>query len=194
MIELELPVTVDRYELVPDSGGAGEHRGGLAGRRDFTVLTDVVMSFLDERHTHSPWGLFGGLEGGRGRFSVRGRDGREREVYSKATNELIREGETVSLITPGGGGYGAPPPGYGSGYEGYPGPQKPPSSTPTVLSVIGIVCWFLCSPAAIVLGIIAQGKFRGQGKSDTLAKVAWIGGIVAFVLGVIVYVSHHGHA
>ncbi|MBO0706084.1 MAG: hydantoinase B/oxoprolinase family protein [Candidatus Dormibacteraeota bacterium] len=108
MIELELPVTVDRYELVPDSGGAGEHRGGLSGRRDFTVLTDVVMSFLDERHTHSPWGLFGGLEGGRGRFSVRGRDGHEREVYSKATNELIREGETVSLITPGGGGYGDP--------------------------------------------------------------------------------------
>jgi N-methylhydantoinase B len=108
MIEHELPVLVDRYELVPDSGGSGEFRGGLGGRRDLTVRADVVMSFLDERHTHAPWGLFGGREGGRGRFVVRDRSGRERELYSKATNELIREGETVSLITPGGGGYGDP--------------------------------------------------------------------------------------
>jgi hypothetical protein len=45
-----------------------------------------------------------------------------------------------------------------------------------VLSIIGIVCWFLCSPAAIVLGLIAQSKFREQGQKGTLAKVAWIGG------------------
>lgn len=95
---------------------------------------------------------------------------------------------------PGGGGYGAPPPGYGPEYGGFPGPEKPPSSTPTVLSVIGIICWFLCSPAAIVLGVIAQGKFRNQGKPDTLAKVAWIGGIVALAVGVVVYISHQGHA
>src|SRR5215469_11796285 len=81
----------------------------------------------------------------------------------------------------GGPGYGAPPPGYG----GYPGPQVPPqSSTPVVLSVIGIVCWFFCSPAAIILGVIAQGKYREQGRSDGLAKAAWIGGIVALVLGI----------
>lgn len=95
-------------------------------------------------------------------------------------------------------GYGGPPPGYGGppgygpGYGGYPGPQNPPSNTPTVLSVIGIVCWFLCSPAAIVLGLIAQGQFRSQGRSDTLAKAAWIGGIVALVLGIIGVVASNG--
>lgn len=95
---------------------------------------------------------------------------------------------------PGGAGwYGAPQPGYGPGYGGYPGPQNPPSNTPTVLSVIGIVCWFLCSPAAIVLGLIAQSKFRSQGRPDTLAKVAWIGGIVLLVLGIIVAVATSGH-
>ena len=92
-----------------------------------------------------------------------------------------------------GGGYGAPQPGYGPGYGGYPGPQNPPSNTPTVLSVIGIVCWFLCSPAAIVLGLIAQNKFRAQGRSDTLAKVAWIGGIVLLVLGIVVAIATSGH-
>lgn len=84
---------------------------------------------------------------------------------------------------PGGGGYG-PPGGGGYGYGGYP-PQQPQSSTPTVLSIIGIVCWLCCSPAAIVLGLIAQGQFRNQGQSDTLAKTAWIGGIVALVLNIV---------
>ena len=97
---------------------------------------------------------------------------------------------------PGYGGqppYGGPPV-YGPGYGGYPGPQGPPSNTPTVLSVIGIVCWFLCSPAAIVLGIIAQGQFRNQGRPDSLAKAAWIGGIVALVLGIVVAIATNGNS
>lgn len=95
---------------------------------------------------------------------------------------------------PGGpGGYGPPQPGYGPGYGGYPAQQGPPSNTPTVLSVIGIVCWLVCSPAAIVLGIIAQNKFRAQGRPDTLAKVAWIGGIVLLVVGIIVGIATSGH-
>lgn len=91
-------------------------------------------------------------------------------------------------------GYGGPPPGYGPGYGGFPGSQNPPSNTPTVLSVIGIVCWFLCSPAAIVLGIVAQNQFRNQGRPDSLAKTAWIGGIVALVLGIVVSIATSGHA
>jgi hypothetical protein len=74
-----------------------------------------------------------------------------------------------------------PPPGYGAGYP----QQQPQSSTPQVLSIIGIVCWFCCSPAAIALGLVAQNQFRSQGRPDTLAKVAWIGGIVAVVLGIV---------
>jgi hypothetical protein len=62
-----------------------------------------------------------------------------------------------------------------------------------VLSVIGIVCWFLCSPAAIVLGIVAQNQFRNQGRPDTLAKAAWIGGIVALLLGIVVTIATRGN-
>jgi hypothetical protein len=58
--------------------------------------------------------------------------------------------------------------------------------------VIGIVCWFLCSPAAIVLGIVAQGQFRRQGQPDTLAKTAWIGGVVALALGIILFIARSG--
>jgi hypothetical protein len=84
-------------------------------------------------------------------------------------------------------GYGGdtpppPPPGYGGGYGQ---PAQPQSSTPQVLSIIGIVCWFCCPAAAIVLGFVAQNQFRAQGRPDTLAKVAWIGGIVSLILGII---------
>lgn len=89
-----------------------------------------------------------------------------------------------------------PPPsdpsgGYGPG--GYGAPQQA-NNTPMVLGIIGIVCWFLCSPAAIVLGLVGQSKARQYGQSDTLPKVAWIGGIVAFVLGVIsTILRYSGH-
>ncbi|MDR3033230.1 MAG: DUF4190 domain-containing protein [Kitasatospora sp.] len=80
-------------------------------------------------------------------------------------------------------------PPYQGGY-GTPPPQRP-SKTPLVLSIIGIVCWFVFSPAAIVLGLLAQNQYRKEGQRDTLAKVAWIGGIVVLALGIILVATHH---
>jgi Domain of unknown function (DUF4190) len=104
---------------------------------------------------------------------------------------------------PGPGGYGEQPPdpdGYGtplpqySGGGGYgdPVPQQP-SKAPLVLSIIGIVCWFVFSPAAIVLGLIAQSQYRKHGQRDTLAKVAWIGGVIVLALGIILVATHHSN-
>jgi len=88
-------------------------------------------------------------------------------------------------------GYRPMPP-YRGGY-GAPQPQQP-SKTPLILSIIGIVCWFVFSPAAIVLGLVAQNQYRKEGQRDTLAKVAWIGGIVVLALGIILVVTHHSAA
>lgn len=87
----------------------------------------------------------------------------------------------------GGGGYGGGP-GYGGGYPQGPPPQ-PQSSTPQVLSIIGIVCWICCPIASIVLGVVAQNQFTSQGQQGTIAKVAWIGGIVAIILGILLRVT-----
>jgi hypothetical protein len=88
------------------------------------------------------------------------------------------------------GGYQPMPPLRGGGYGT---PQKQvPAKTPLILAIIGIVCWFVFSPAAIVLGLIAQNQYRKLGQRDTLAKVAWIGGIVVLALGIILVVLH-GH-
>jgi len=85
---------------------------------------------------------------------------------------------------PPGGGYGAPPPGGGYGAPP-PGHGQPSNNTPTVLGIIGIVCWFCCSPAAIVLGLIGQSKAKQSGQSPTLSMIAWIGGVVFLLLGII---------
>jgi hypothetical protein len=79
-----------------------------------------------------------------------------------------------------------PPPGYGPPEGGYGQPYPAPrSNMPVILSIIGIICWFCCAPLSIVLGFVAQGQFRRQGQPDVLAKVAWIGGVVALLLGIV---------
>jgi hypothetical protein len=79
-----------------------------------------------------------------------------------------------------------PPPTGGFGYDA---PTQQPSNAPMIMSIIGIVCWVLCAPASIVLGLIAQNRYRQQGQSDTLAKVAWIGGIVAIAVNLAYFFS-----
>lgn len=93
----------------------------------------------------------------------------------------------------GPGNYPPPPPGgeyqpQGGGGYGAPTPQAQ-NNTPLVLSIIGVVCWFLCSPAAIVLGLIGQSKARQTGQSDTFPKVVWIVGIIALIIGIISYAA-----
>ncbi len=106
VLETTYPLRVQRYHLRPDSGGAGEYRGGLGVRRDIEVQTDVVCSVLAERHTHPPYGIEGGEPGGTGATYLF-RDGETTRLPAKTTLELAA-GETISLRTPGAGGYGDP--------------------------------------------------------------------------------------
>ena len=92
---------------------------------------------------------------------------------------------------PAPGGNGAPLPRYAGGETGGGPAVRPPSQLPLTLSIIGIVCWFVFPLASIPLGLIAQRQYRSQERSDTLAKVAWIGGIVMFALLILLTVLLH---
>ena len=105
--ELNYPVRIDRYELVNDSDGAGEFRGGLGLRRDYTFPDrPTTFTILADRDKEGPWGLFGGQSGRKAEY-VLIHDGVERRVSSKTTLELL-PGDVVSYRTCGGGGYGHP--------------------------------------------------------------------------------------
>src|SRR5207253_5740903 len=62
--ESEFPILIERYGLVPDSGGEGMHRGGLAVERVWRCLTpDTSLIVRSDRAVHPPYGLAGGAPG-----------------------------------------------------------------------------------------------------------------------------------
>ncbi len=107
--ENALPIVIRRYGLVPDSGGAGRYRGGLAMRLDFEALhvdTEVTGRGL-ERFELAPWGVAGGSAGTSGRCTLTRANG---EVSDVGKFDLLRmgPGDVVSIISAAGAGYGDP--------------------------------------------------------------------------------------
>lgn len=107
-VELDHPfLRVSRYELLPDSCGAGKFRGGLGSIREFEILTDKVGFFgYADKHRRPPAGAAGGKPGSTGSFSVRRGDDTV-SLASKAEFAL-RAGDRVAIVVGGGGGYGLP--------------------------------------------------------------------------------------
>lgn len=109
-IESEYPLMIESYTFVPDSGGAGTNRGGLGLRRVVKPRGGpAIFTGQGERFRHAPWGLFGGLEGGKGRFRFRGSDGIERDLPTKPGIVTVGPDEALIVETAGAGGYGPPP-------------------------------------------------------------------------------------
>ncbi|MEW6376953.1 MAG: hydantoinase B/oxoprolinase family protein [Thermodesulfobacteriota bacterium] len=105
--ELEYPVMIERYEFIPDSGGAGKFRGGLSLRRDIRFFTDVIWARYSDRQKFSPQGLFGGKEGTKGEFILNPGTSKEEKQKSKGVSQ-IKAGDVLSIRLPGSGGYGVP--------------------------------------------------------------------------------------
>jgi N-methylhydantoinase B len=98
--ELEYPMRVERYELLYESGGAGENRGGDGIVRSVRVLEPASLSLLSDRRRYPPRGANGGESGAVGENLLNDED-----LPPKVSREL-EEGDVVTVITPGGGGYG----------------------------------------------------------------------------------------
>ncbi|HEY3182414.1 MAG TPA: hydantoinase B/oxoprolinase family protein [Gaiellaceae bacterium] len=118
VFEHRYPLRTLEYRLVTDSGGPGEHRGGLATQRTLLVTADeITFSALFDRLRIPPSGLFGGGPG-RGSELVVRRAGesafrRFDEVFgvaspTKFTNVVLRRGDELRYRAPGGAGFGDP--------------------------------------------------------------------------------------
>jgi N-methylhydantoinase B len=107
-IELEYPLLVEEYSLIPDSGGAGTYRGGLGLRRVVRPLGPCLFNGVGERFRHRPWGLFGGAPGGSGQFLIIEGDGSRRRIHDKPGEIRLAPEQALVVETPGAGGYGPP--------------------------------------------------------------------------------------
>ncbi len=108
--EIEAPVLFLERSIVQDSGGPGKYRGGLAHKRSYKILGDDAQFFhTSQKSKIPPQGLFGGKPGKSGKWIIN--EGTEAEkVLEHALGDVIflKYGETVTLVTPSGGGYGDP--------------------------------------------------------------------------------------
>lgn len=95
------------YRLVPDSGGAGQWRGGLGFSRAIEVLEDgIELSFYSEHFRYPPRGKQGGCDAALASLVVR----RGQEVIRLPNTDLmkLRRGDIVELSVGGGAGWGDP--------------------------------------------------------------------------------------
>jgi N-methylhydantoinase B len=109
VLELSFPLRVERYEIAPDSGGAGRHRGGCGARRVWRLLdgADAVGSLCMERMTSPPFGLLGGKAGAAATVTLTTPGGATRALPSKGAFDAPA-GSVVDMAVPGSGGFGPP--------------------------------------------------------------------------------------
>ncbi len=108
-LERSFPMRVLRYRLRTGSGGTGAAAGGEGVERDLLMLEDVTVSLITERRVSRPWGLAGGGPGASGEnwLLPGGDESRAERLPDKCTVRLAA-GDVLRMLTPGGGGWGAP--------------------------------------------------------------------------------------
>ncbi|MEO8442394.1 MAG: hydantoinase B/oxoprolinase family protein, partial [Betaproteobacteria bacterium] len=105
IMETLSPVVYWKKEYRPDSGGAGEHRGGLGQIMEIANGEDapMIISATFDRIVHAARGSAGGKSGGAGRLSLK--SGATMRGFGR---QVIPAGDRVVVETPGGGGIGDP--------------------------------------------------------------------------------------
>jgi N-methylhydantoinase B len=109
VLENEFPTRIRRFELIPDSGGPGEFRGGLAPRRLYEILTDDAQFTL--RGNRQVWPAFGRDDGKPGRLGacvLNPERPNARALPSRFSGVKLTRGDRVLLEKAGGGGLGDP--------------------------------------------------------------------------------------
>jgi N-methylhydantoinase B len=105
--ELDVGVRIEKYALRADSGGAGRFRGGAGVIYSFRVLQPgiEIMGRGLERFVFQPWGVQGGQAGAVSRVVLNLGTSDEQEL-GKIDRIRPRVGDVLTIMTPGGGGYG----------------------------------------------------------------------------------------
>jgi N-methylhydantoinase B len=104
--EQELPVMLDGFGLVPDSGGPGQFRGSLAVYRRWRFLADGRVMLRTCRVDSLPYGVAGGGDG-KASKAILTSDGKDSELPRNIMLDIpVKAGDLLTHIQPSAGGYG----------------------------------------------------------------------------------------
>jgi N-methylhydantoinase B len=106
MLESSVPVRVERYGYVPDTGGSGQHRGGLSIEREYTFLGESQLSVRSDRSRILPYGIGAGRPGtpSQNLLETRG----DEKVMPSKFSQRVTTGDRFYHRTAGAGGWGDP--------------------------------------------------------------------------------------
>lgn len=107
-IEAYFPLRIEEYVTIPDSGGAGLHRGGNGLQVAYRFLADGKIAIHDDRWLTYPWGVRGGEPGMRSTKRIVRADGSEQWLPAKCEDIEVKAGDLLYFNTWGGGGWGDP--------------------------------------------------------------------------------------
>ena len=107
-LEAYFPLRIREYATIPDSGGAGLHRGGNGIIIAYEMMERGEVSVHDDRWLTSPWGVNGGEPGMRSTKRLVRTDGSEENIPSKCDRLEVNKGDILYFNTWGGGGWGNP--------------------------------------------------------------------------------------
>ncbi|MDA1053327.1 MAG: hydantoinase B/oxoprolinase family protein [Planctomycetota bacterium] len=108
ILEQRYPVRLHEFSIREGSGGAGKHKGGNGIVRRIEFLEPLEVSTICQRRAAwAPYGVAGGASGQTGANSIRYADGRD-EALSGSVQLHVDAGDTITIETPGGGGFGEP--------------------------------------------------------------------------------------
>ena len=109
VVEVEQPLRIERYGFVPDTGGAGTHRGSLGMVREYRLVgaDEALLQVRGDRQKFPPFGLYGGKPGALA-ASVINPDGDDPRVPPGKFMTTMAKGDVFRATLAGGGGWGDP--------------------------------------------------------------------------------------
>lgn len=102
VMELRYPVYLNRFEIRENSGGKGLFKGGNGIIREVEFLENVEVSLIRQHQEQQPYGLQGGENGETGKHLLQKKDG----TTFSSTEFSAEKGDILTILTPGGGGFG----------------------------------------------------------------------------------------
>jgi N-methylhydantoinase B len=108
--EVRFPLFFRRHEFRLDSGGDGQHRGGVGASMELRIEVGrpARANTAGDGVRHGACGLFGGADGLPHRYVLRSRGRPDRVLRTKEVGIEVRPGDVLLVESGGGGGWGPP--------------------------------------------------------------------------------------